>query len=42
MPTYRVYPRLGNVRDGEPQNGRVKVEDEFDALDTEDDDDFLS
>ena len=27
--------------DGEPLNGRVKAEDEFDALDAEDDDDFL-
>ena len=28
--------------DGEPLNGRVRAEDEFDALDAEDDDDFLS
>lgn len=36
---------LGNVQkwcDGEPLNGRVRAEDEFDALDTDDDDDFLS
>ena len=36
---------LGNVQfwcDGEPLNGRVKAEDEFDALDAEDDDDFLN
>ena len=36
---------LGNVQfweDGEPLNGRVRAEDEFDALDVEDDDDFLS
>ncbi len=35
---------LGNVQkwaDGEPLNGRMKAEDEFDALDAEDDDDFL-
>lgn len=28
--------------DGEPLNGRVRAEDEFDALDDVDDDDFLS
>lgn len=28
--------------DGEPLGGRVRAEDEFDALDAEDDDDFLS
>ena len=36
---------LGNVQfwcDGEPLNGRMKAEDEFDALDAEDEDDFLS
>ena len=36
---------LGNVQkwaDGEPLNGRVRAEDEFEALDAEDDDDFLS
>jgi len=36
---------LGNVQfweDGEPLNGRVRAEDEFDALDAEDEDDFLS
>ncbi len=27
--------------DGEPLNGRVRAEDEFDALDAEDEDDFL-
>lgn len=35
---------LNNVQfwcDGEPLNGRVKAEDEFDALDAEDEDDFL-
>ena len=35
---------LANVQfwaDGEPLNGRVRAEDEFDALDDEDDDDFL-
>lgn len=36
---------LGNIQkwaNGEPLNGRVKAEDEFDALDPEDDDDFLN
>ena len=36
---------LGNIQkwaDGEPLNGRVRAEDEFEALDAEDDDDFLS
>ena len=36
---------LGNVQfwaDGDPLNGRVRAEDEFDALDAEDDEDFLS
>lgn len=36
---------LNNVQfwcDGEPLNGRVRAEDEFDALDDVDDDDFLS
>ncbi len=28
--------------DGEPLNGRVRAEDEFDALDAEDEDDFLN
>ena len=35
---------LGNVQfweDGEPLNGRVRAEDEFDALDAGDEDDFL-
>ena len=35
---------LGNVQfweDGEPLNGRVRAEDEFDALDADDEDDFL-
>ncbi len=35
---------LANIQfwcDGEPLNGRVRAEDEFDALDAEDDDDFL-
>ena len=35
---------LANIQfwaDGEPLNGRVRAEDEFDALDDEDDDDFL-
>ncbi|MEG1358747.1 MAG: DUF2815 family protein, partial [Clostridia bacterium] len=35
---------LGNVQkwaDGEPLNGRIRAEDEFEALDAEDDDDFL-
>ena len=35
---------LGNVQkwaDGEPLNGRVRAEDEFDSLDDVDDDDFL-
>lgn len=27
--------------DGEPLNGRVRAEDEFDSLDDEDDEDFL-
>ena len=36
---------LANVQfwgDGEPLNGRVKAEDEFGALDAEDEDDFLN
>lgn len=36
---------LGNIQkwaDGEPLNGRARAEDEFGALDAEDDDDFLS
>jgi len=36
---------LNNVqfwRDGEPLNGRMRAEDEFDALDDVDEDDFLS
>ena len=36
---------LGNVQfwcDGDPLNGRVRAEDEFDALDAEDEDDFLT
>lgn len=40
-----VAAGLGNIQkweDGEPLNGRVRAEDEFDALDAEDDDDFLS
>ncbi len=39
-----VSAGLANVQfwcDGEPLNGRVKAEDEFDALDAEDEDDFL-
>ena len=39
-----VAAGLGNVQkwaDGEPLNGRVRAEDEFEALDAEDDDDFL-
>jgi len=35
---------LANIQfwcDGEPLNGRVRAEDEFDALDAEDEDDFL-
>ena len=35
---------LSNIQfweDGEPLNGRVRAEDEFDALDAEDDEDFL-
>ena len=27
--------------DGEPLNGRIRAEDEFDSLDAEDDEDFL-
>ncbi|MEG0987042.1 MAG: DUF2815 family protein, partial [Clostridia bacterium] len=40
-----VAAGLGNVQkwaDGEPLNGRVRAEDEFEALDAEDEDDFLS
>ena len=40
-----VAAGLGNIQkwaDGEPLNGRVRAEDEFEALDAEDDDDFLS
>ena len=40
-----VAAGLGNIQkweDGEPLNGRVRAEDEFDALDAEDDDYFLS
>ena len=36
---------LGNVQfweDGNPLNGRMRAEDEFDALDAEEDDDFLN
>ena len=36
---------LGNIQfwcDGDPLSGRVKAEDEFDALDAEDDEDFLN
>ena len=36
---------LSNIQfweDGEPLNGRVRAEDEFDALDAEDDEDFLN
>ena len=39
-----VAAGLGNIQkwcDGEPLNGRVRAEDEFDALDDVDDDDFL-
>ena len=39
-----VAAGLGNIQkwaEGEPLNGRVRAEDEFDALDAEDDDDFL-
>lgn len=40
-----VAAELSNIQfwcDGEPLNGRVRAEDEFDALDAEDDEDFLS
>ncbi len=40
-----VAAGLGNIQflcDGEPLTSRVKAEDEFDALDSDDDDDFLS
>ncbi|MEG0758462.1 MAG: DUF2815 family protein [Raoultibacter sp.] len=40
-----VAAGLGNVQkwaDGEPLNGRVRAEDEFEALDAEEEDDFLS
>ena len=40
-----VAAGLGNIQkweDGEPLNGRVRAEDEFDALDAGDDEDFLS
>lgn len=40
-----VAAGLSNIQfwcDGEPLNGRVRAEDEFDALDAEDDEDFLS
>lgn len=40
-----VAAGLGNIQkwaEGEPLNGRVRAEDEFEALDAEDDDDFLS
>lgn len=36
---------LGNIQfwcDGDPLNGRVRAEDEFDALEAEDEDDFLA
>lgn len=36
---------LGNIQfwcDGEPLNGRVRAENEFDALEAEDEDDFLA
>ena len=39
-----VAAGLGNIQkweDGEPLNGRVRAEDEFEALDVEADDDFL-
>ncbi len=39
-----IAASLSNIQfwcDGEPLNGRVKAEDEFDALDAEDDEDFL-
>lgn len=39
-----VAAGLGNIQkwsDGEPLNGRVRAEDEFGALDAEDDEDFL-
>ena len=39
-----VAAGLGNIQkwaEGEPLNGRVRAEDEFEALDAEDDDDFL-
>ncbi len=39
-----VGANLANVQfwaDGEPLNGRVRAEDEFDSLDGEDEDDFL-
>ena len=40
-----VAAGLGNIQkwaEGEPLTGRVRAEDEFEALDAEDDDDFLS
>lgn len=40
-----VAAGLGNIQkwaEGEPLNGRVRAEDEFETLDAEDDDDFLS
>ncbi len=40
-----VAAGLGNIQkwaEGEPLKGRVRAEDEFEALDAEDDDDFLS
>ena len=39
-----VSAGLGNVQfweDGEPRNGRVRAEAEFDTLDADDEDDFL-
>ena len=32
---------MRTIEDGEPLNGRVRAEDEFDALDDDDADDFL-
>ncbi len=40
-----VSAGLANIQfwcDGEPLNGRVRAEDEFDSLDAEDEEDFLS
>ena len=41
----KITDPLSNIQfweDGEPLNGRVRAEDEFDALDAEDDEDFLN